>query len=64
MAENLSDKQIDDMYAATLATVWDHLPKKFREETYRNLAANEVNEVAIAVQHGRRVIRENKKKSK
>jgi hypothetical protein len=57
MAEDLSDNEIDDMYAATTAAIWNRLPKAARQGVLRELSADDRNDVAIAVRHGRRVIR-------
>jgi hypothetical protein len=57
MADDLSDTEIDDIYAATTAAIWDRLPKAARQGVLRELSPDDRNEVAIAVRHGRRVIR-------
>jgi hypothetical protein len=57
MTENLSDKEIEDINSRTAATVWDHLPGHVRKALQQNMGPNERNDVAQAVQHGRRLIR-------
>jgi hypothetical protein len=57
MAENLGDNEIDDMYAATIAVIWNRLPREARQGVLRELSPDDRNDVAIAVRHGRRVIR-------
>jgi hypothetical protein len=59
MAEDLSDQEVDDMYATTTAAIWDRLPKAARQGVLRELSPDDRNDVAIAVRHGRRVIRTN-----
>ncbi|MBP2322410.1 Mg/Co/Ni transporter MgtE [Kibdelosporangium banguiense] len=57
MSEDLSDAEIDDMYAATTAAIWDRLPKATRQGVLRELSPGDRNDVAIAIRHGRRVTR-------
>jgi hypothetical protein len=64
MADNPGDKEIDDMYAATAALMWERLPADARKGVLRELSPDDRNDAALAIRHGRRVIRDNKKEGK
>jgi hypothetical protein len=64
MAQNLSGKEIDDIYATTSAVIWDRLPSEARQGVLRELSPNDRNAAALAIRRGRRVIRDNKQKNK
>jgi hypothetical protein len=64
MSEDLSDQEIGDMYAATGAVFWENLPSKARKGVLQGMSPDERDNAARAIQHGRRVIRENKQKNK
>jgi hypothetical protein len=52
------------MYAGTLATIWDSLPKEARRGVLSTMSPNDRDTVALAVQQGRRFIRGNQQSSK
>jgi hypothetical protein len=64
MTDDLSQQQIDDLQAVTIALMWDKLPKNARQGIESTMSPNDRNDVALAIRQGKRVIRANQQKSK